>query len=180
MSASRITSAAHSRTRTRSTSWPAATSVRGRVRAAAPLPRCNARGLAWRVERRGADDGAGAAPDACDQVAHFVELETKNFKKTLAPKAISRPAEVVAARNPVISDVRDAIDALPKKGTNAKYAGPVNLPPTATRTSRAWRALGRHSPAHAQRHEQRSWPDPRGGSSSRATEIRDRVAASAP
>jgi hypothetical protein len=55
-----------------------------------------------------------------------VELETKNFKKTLAPKAISRSAQVVAAKNPVISDVRDAIDALPKKGTNAKYAGPVN------------------------------------------------------
>lgn len=54
-----------------------------------------------------------------------IQLETKNFKKTLRPKPSPHleVAEAVPARP--IADVRDAVDALPKKGTKAKYAGPV-------------------------------------------------------
>ena len=55
-----------------------------------------------------------------------VQLETKNFKKTLTPTAITRFAVAVGASNAVISDVRDAIDTLPKNGTKATYAGPVS------------------------------------------------------
>ena len=54
-----------------------------------------------------------------------VELETKDFKKTLAPKALSKSVKVIAAEDAVVNDVRAAIAALPNKGTSAKYAGPV-------------------------------------------------------
>lgn len=54
-----------------------------------------------------------------------IQLETQNFKQTLRPKPISHleVAEAVAALP--IGDVRGAVDALPKKGTKRKYAGPV-------------------------------------------------------